>query len=74
MTMFLLLLVLTMAAVACAKAYYAATLAHKDPEAFARWDQAEYERRRRRQELLGTAMVGGVNIIKGWFNKEADEV
>jgi hypothetical protein len=70
MTMFLFLLVLAMSGVACAKAYYAVTLAHKDPEAFARWEQAENDRRRRRQELLGTALAGGVNIIKGWFRNE----
>jgi hypothetical protein len=72
MTMFLLLLVLTMAAAACVKAYYAATLASKDPEAFARWDQADNERRRHRREMLGKALVGGVNIIRGWFRKQTD--
>jgi hypothetical protein len=70
MTTYPLLVVLAMAAVACVKAYYAETLAQKDPEAFARWDQAENERRRRRQELLGKAIVGGVNTIKGWFRNE----
>ena len=72
MTLFLFVLVLTLAGVACAKAYYAATLATKDPEAFARWDEAENERRRRRQALLGKAILAAARIVKGWFAKETD--
>ena len=72
MTMFLLLLVLTMAAVACVKAYYAATLATKDPEASPAGTRPTTNGDVTGGRCSAKRLVGGVNIIRGWFRKQTD--
>jgi hypothetical protein len=51
------------------KAVYSVRLAEKSPEEYERWRQAEEDKARRRQEMLGKATIGGVEMVKWWFKK-----
>jgi hypothetical protein len=52
----------------CFKAYVSAKLLEKDRELWSRLQGAEDEKRRRRQEMLGKAILAGWRMVFG--NKE----
>jgi hypothetical protein len=59
MTTILVVIVIGCVVVTCFKAYYSARLLEKDPEAWSRLQQAEDEKRRQRQTMIGKALVFG---------------
>jgi hypothetical protein len=65
MTVLIVLLVIAVTVVTCFKAYHSAKLLEKDPEAWSRLQQAEDEKRRRRQDMIGKAMVAGWRLLCG---------
>ena len=66
MTEILLVIVGGAVVVACFKAYVGARLLERDPDAYAKWREAEEEKRRQRQELMGKVLVGGSRTAWGW--------
>jgi hypothetical protein len=68
MTGLIILLVIAVTVVNCFKAYQSVRLLEKDPEAWSRLQQAEDEKRRRRQEMLGKAILAGWRLL--WGKKE----
>ena len=73
MTEILLVVVVGCVVVACFKAYYNAKLAEKNPEAFERLRRVEEEKNRRRQEVLGTALLAGGRTVWGWIKGKAEK-
>lgn len=71
MTVFMVLVVIAVTVVTCFKAYHSTRLLEKDPEAWSRLQQAEDEQRRRRQTMIGNALVAGWRMLAG--NKEGGE-
>jgi hypothetical protein len=65
MTGLIVLVVIAVTVVNCFKAYQSARLLEKDSEAWSRLQQAEDEKRRRRQEMLGKAILGGWRMLCG---------
>ena len=63
MTLLMSAVILSFAVVASIKAVTAARLSERDPEAFERWQRAEFERFRRRQEMLGKAMLYVIGFV-----------
>jgi hypothetical protein len=68
MTAILVTIVIGFVVVTCFKAYHSVKLLEKDPEAWSRLQQAEDEKRRLRQEMIGKVLVGGWRMLCG--NKE----
>ncbi len=65
MTGLIVLVVIAVTVVACFKAYQSVKLLEKDSEAWSRMQQAEDEKRRRRQEMLGKAILAGWRLLCG---------
>jgi hypothetical protein len=65
MTVLIVLLVVAITVVNCFKAYHSVKLLEKDPEAWSRLQQAEDEKHRRRQEMLGKAILAGWRLLYG---------
>ena len=65
MTGLIVLVVTAATAVNCFKAYQSVKLLEKDPEAWSRMEQAEDEKRRRRQDMLGKAILAGWRLLCG---------
>jgi hypothetical protein len=70
MTGLIIVLVIAVTVVNCFKAYQSARLLETDPEAWSRLQQAEDEKRRRRQDMLGKAILAGWRMLFG--KKEED--
>ena len=62
---FLLLMILGLTVVNCVKALSSVRLLEKNPDAWSRLQQAEDEKRRRRQEILGRTILGGWRLLCG---------
>jgi len=54
----------------CFKAYQSVKLLEKDQGAWERLQQTEDEKRRRRQEAIGKALVYAVNFVSSLVNKK----
>ncbi len=65
MTGLIVLMVIAATVVTCFKAYQSVKLLEKDPEAWSRMQQAEDEKRRRRQDMLGKAILAGWRLLFG---------
>lgn len=72
MTPLIVLGVIGFFALACFRAYQSAKLLERDAEAWERQQQFEDEKRRRRQQALGSVTTKGVNIVKSWLKKEGE--
>jgi hypothetical protein len=73
MTGLIVLLVIAVTVVNCFKAYQSVRLLEKDPEAWSRLQQAEDEKRRRRQDMLGKTLAGGWRMLCGYKDDGGEE-
>jgi hypothetical protein len=65
MTGLIISLVIAWTLATCFKAYQSAKLLEKDPEAWSRLQQAEDEKRRWRQRMIGQAILAGWRMLCG---------
>ena len=70
MTFFALVLVLGLVALACVKAYCSARLLESNPEAWEKLQAAEFEKHRRRQEIVGKAAMHGIRFVSSLMKKK----
>jgi hypothetical protein len=73
MTEILLAVVVGCVVVACFKAYHSAKLLEKDADAWERLQKVEEEKRRRRQEIAGKALLAGSRTVWGWVKGKPEK-
>ena len=69
----IVLVVIAATVVTCFKAYHSTKLLEKDPEAWSRLQQAEEDKRRRRQAMIGKAVVAGWGLLFGRKQEGGEE-
>jgi hypothetical protein len=65
MTLLFVSVVIAVTVVKCFKAYYSTKLLEINPEAWSRLQEAEDEKRRRRETMIGNVLVAGWRRLRG---------